>query len=281
MVRNNEDRFGPQNSGSDELPGTSPESVLQFVTPTEFVELPSLGDGYPQGHPLCGEETIEIRYMTAKDEDILTSRSLLKSGVALDRLISNVVVNKNINAQDILVGDRNAIIIASRSSAYGHLYKTKVTCPSCSEVVKKAFDLTKPKVYNGNEWDDYDITKLQNGNYLIVLPRTKFKVEVKLLTGKEELAMIKKMSKKKNSKQDAFVTEQMKLMIVSIEGHSSNSIINHFIENAPAAESRYLRDAYACISPDLKIAGDFECPSCGHEQEMEVPLGADFFWPER
>jgi hypothetical protein len=88
MVRNNEDRFGPRNSGGDEVPGADIESILDFVTPTEFVTLPSNGRGYPAGHRLHEQKEIEIKYMTAKHEDILTSRTLLKSGVALDRLIS-------------------------------------------------------------------------------------------------------------------------------------------------------------------------------------------------
>ena len=281
MRRNNEDRVGPRRGG-DESPSVSAESVLQFVTPTEFVELPSKGQGYSLGHPLNGQETIEIRYMTAKDEDILSSRSLLRSGVALDRLISNVIVNKNINSSELLVGDRNAILIAARSSAYGHVYKTKVTCPSCLEVVKKGFDLTDPKRYDGEDYGDYDVEKLDNGNYIVVLPRTKFKIEVKLLTGKEEQSMIKQLSKKKNKNEtDSLISQQMRLMIVSVEGHAGKGTIDYFIDNIPALEARYLRDAYNSITPDIKVSGNFECPSCGYEQELEVPLGADFFWPDR
>jgi len=280
MIRNNEDRFGPHASGGDEVDNTTDKSVLQFITPTEFVELPSSGNGYPLGHPLFQQEAIEIRYMTAKDEDILTSRSLLKSGMAIDRLISNLIVDKNINPGELLMGDRNAIIIAARASAYGHEYKTSVSCPSCGHNSKWKFNLSEPDVYSGDEWEDYDIRKLENGNYMITLPRTEFNVEVKLLTGKEETKYLKQAAKKRR-KDDETVTQQMKLYIVSIEGHNSQKVINHFLENAPASESRYLRSAVDCITPKLKITEDFECPSCGHEQELEVPLGADFFWPER
>lgn len=281
MVRNNEERFGPRNTGSDESPKETGGSPLQFVTPTEFVELPSQGRSYPEGHPLHMQETIEIRYMTAKEEDILSSRSLLKSGVALDRLIKNLIVDKSISADSLLVGDRNAIIIAARSSAYGHLYNTKVNCPSCGEVNKKSFDLTKPKIIHGEQSDEYDIKRLETGNYEITLPRSGYKVVVRLLTGKEEQYMIKQMAKKKNNVEDSLVTNQMKMFIVSVQGHNDPMIINQFINKAPAVESRYLRNAYTTLVPDIKITKDFECSSCGYEQELEVPMGADFFWPER
>ena len=101
--------LNPDNSGG-----------FSFVVPTEFVELPSQGRYYPEGHPLHGEDTIEIRHMTAKEEDILTSRTLLKKGVALDRVLQNVIVNKQISAESMLVGDRNAAIIAMREIGRGN-----------------------------------------------------------------------------------------------------------------------------------------------------------------
>ena len=110
---------------------TSPTDTLSFVVPTEFVDLPSAGRFYPPSHPLHNKEHVEIKYMTAKEEDILTSQSLLEKGLALDRLISNLLVNKKINVDSLLVGDKSAILIAARSSGYGADYETDVGCPSC------------------------------------------------------------------------------------------------------------------------------------------------------
>ena len=87
---------------------------LDFSTPTELVDLPSKGRFYPEGHPLHNAETIEIKFMTAKDEDIITSRTLLKKGIVIDRLLQSVIVNKSINVQDLLIGDKNAIVVATR-----------------------------------------------------------------------------------------------------------------------------------------------------------------------
>ena len=105
---------------------------MDFVTPTQFVDLPSKGR-YPEGHPLKGKDSIEIRYMTAKDEDVLTNRSLLKKGLAIDRLIRNLIVDKSVNGRHLYAGDRNAIIVFARASAYGADYRAKIQCPNCGE----------------------------------------------------------------------------------------------------------------------------------------------------
>ena len=124
----NKDRLGGSQHQDTQPPAQT--GGFSFVVPTEFVELPSQGRFYPQGHPLHSQDSIEIRQMTAKEEDMLTSRTLLKKGVALDRVISSLIVNKAIDADSLLVGDRNAIIIATRVSvSYTHL-----TLPTNREV---------------------------------------------------------------------------------------------------------------------------------------------------
>ena len=115
MPRNNQRRTttGTSTPKKAKPKVATPTSVLDFVSPTEIVDLPSEGRFYPENHPLHGEATIEIRYMTAKDEDILTSRALLKKGVALDKMINNLLVDKRLNPDDMLVGDKNAILFTS------------------------------------------------------------------------------------------------------------------------------------------------------------------------
>tara|TARA_Y100000592_G_C5472963_1_gene320575 strand:+ start:2138 stop:2971 length:834 start_codon:yes stop_codon:yes gene_type:complete len=277
MIRKNEDRTGPRSKGGDQV---DPASLLNFVTPTEFVELPSQGRGYPDGHPLQDQETIEIRFMTAKDEDILTSRSLLKKGIALERLMNNLIVHPDLRAKDVMVGDRNAIIIAARASAYGPKYETKVSCPACNATQKHVFDLLNPMVYHGVIDDEYDVTPTDSGTYVIKTPHSGIDVEVKLLMGSDEMEILKAMKNKKAKDEEA-MTSQMRLFIVSVNGHKQEQVIKHFISKVPAAEARYVRNAYKKLAPDLRITGDFECESCGFEQELEVPFGADFFWPDR
>lgn len=275
MRRNNEDRTKTRRAQAEAV---DPAAVLDFVTPTEFVELPSKGIGYPSGHPLYEKETIEIRFMTAKDEDILTSRSLLKKGIALERLIDNLLVDKTFKSKDILVGDRNAIIIAARSSAYGHLYETKVQCPSCQTPNKVTFDLSNPLIIGG-DLEEFDVLETEVGTYTVETPKSGIKVEIRLLTGQDEAKIMKAMSS--NKKEEELVSTQMKLYINSVNGHSEPAYINYFVENVPAYEARWLRQCYEALAPNIKVIEDFECNSCGYEQEMEVPFNTDFFWPDQ
>jgi hypothetical protein len=136
---------------------------LDFSTPTEFVELPSEGRYYPEDHPLHNESVVEIRHMTAKDEDILTSRALLKKGLALDRFLKNILVDKRIDMDSLYVGDKNAILVGARVTGYGPSYDTQITCPVCATTNKFSFDLDEPDVYSGGEFGEYDILKIPKG----------------------------------------------------------------------------------------------------------------------
>ncbi len=276
--RNNNDRMG-----SAPIHAETPQqkSILDFVSPTEFVELPSKGLAYSEDHPLHGKDVIEIRFMTAKDEDILTSQTLLKKGVALERLLENIIVDKTIDPKTMLIGDRNAVIIATRASGYGNAYETKTTCPSCGAVSQTTFDLSNPQIQE-LDYENVDfINKNEAGNFVIKLPQTQFEVEVRLLTGKDEQYLTQlSQNKKKNRLGESAMTDQYKMMIVSVEGVKDRSTLGKFIEMMPAADSRFLRKAYKTIIPNIRIVDDFSCNSCGHEQELEVSFGADFFWPD-
>ena len=189
----NRDRLGNNQTPHDTSP---PAAALQndssngfsFVVPTEFVELPSQGKFYEQGHPLAGETTIEIKQMTAKEEDMLTSRTLLKNGVAVDRVIKSLITNKNINPDSLLVGDRNAVLIAARISGYGNTYTTTVSCPSCTATQEYSFDLNDAHVTHGGESETgaFDITNNGDGTFTTTLPRTQVNVTFRLLDGVDE-----------------------------------------------------------------------------------------------
>ena len=281
MSRNNELRTGPRGDAGSEAP-PSRMNPLGFIAPTDHVELPSHGKCYPAHHPLHNKETIEINYMTAKEEDILTSRSLLKKGLAIERLIDSLITDKTINGRDLIVGDRNAILIAARGAAYGNDYTTKVTCPNCGTVSKYEFDLEEAKVYNGDKWDDVEVEITPEGLYKTTLPVTQFEIEFRILNGKDELEMVKKAQKnQKHNMVESNISDQIKLFIVSVNGYSEAKVINHVVPKLPAKDSMYLRKVYKACAPDVRSATDFTCPACEFEQELEVPFGADFFWPDR
>ena len=286
MSRNDINRVGAPNANTEppinQIQNNSETEFdpLSFVTPTEFVELPSKGLCYPQNHPLHGEETIEIKFMTAREEDILSSRALLKKGIAIERFLQSVIVNKRIKAKDLLVGDRNAILIAARASGYGNLYETQVTCPSCADKSSFTFDLNNKKIHETEVNDE--IINQGDGTFLITMPFSKFNVGIRLLNGVDEAHLTAASTvKKKTNKVDSVLTEQYKRMIVSIQGHTDRSIVERYAEGMPTQESRHLKKCYKVVMPDVNIRENLECHSCGYEQEMEVPFGADFFWPDR
>jgi hypothetical protein len=257
---------------------------FSFVIPTEFVDLPSEGRLYPEGHPLCGTAHIEIKQMTAKEEDILTSRSLLKKGIAIDRLIRNVIVNKAIDPGSLLIGDRNALIVACRVSGYGNLYKTKVNCPSCAESQQYEFDLNlasmkAPVSAEKEDGETFDVTENENGTFEITLPQTKLVIGLGLLTGHDERRISSLMESDRKKKTDRIVTRQLANIIISVNGNETTEAVNYVSNNLPSGDSKYVREAYKFIAPNLDLSQYFACETCGHEQDMEVPLNAEFFWP--
>ena len=286
-MRNNEDRLGTKSIDGDAPPQTREAqsgASFSFSTPTEFVELPSQGRYYPEKHPLYGKEEVEIRHMTAKDEDILTSETLIKKGIAVDRLLQNVLVDKTIDAADMLVGDKNALVVATRITGYGPEYNTQVKCPSCFKTVAYSFDLDLGKTYSANEEDmrEHEMTMLSTGIFEMKVPMSKVMVGVRLMTGRDEDYLLKlSQSKKKKRLPETPLTDQLRRMIVSVNGDDSGDAINDFVNNMPARDSRYLRAKYYKVVPDIDLAQEFTCASCGHAQELEVPFTVDFFWPRQ
>lgn len=286
MARNNSRRTGAEDEkpGAKKISSPSPNMApLDFSTPTEFVELPTEGRYYPEGHPLHNESVVEIRHMTAKDEDILTSRALLKKGIALDRFLRNILVDKSIDMDSLYVGDKNAILVGARVTGYGSSYDTQVTCPVCATTNKFSFNLDENNLYSGEEFEDFDITPKTDETYIIKTPVTKVDVEVRLFTGRDEKYLGKiAETKKKNKLPESPLTDQLHLMIVSINERTDNVTITSFIDNVSAKDARYLRQAYERIVPNIDLAQKFTCDTCDYEtDQMEVPFTTDFFWPKQ
>jgi hypothetical protein len=284
-MRDNEDRLGPLVSADTSVAQvpvqTTQASPLSFVAPTEFVELPSKGEFYPDGHPLKGKDKIEIKFMTAKEEDILTSRALIKKGVAIDRMLESLIVDKSIKVDNLLLGDKNALIVAARISGYGSSYKTAVTCPSCGTNAKHDFDLEKLNTHRCENLEDLGVKKTDSNTFIFALPKTKALVEVRPLVGKDETELSELVEKKKklNLPEEAS-TSQMKFYVVSANGNKDKAFLKQFIENLPALDARSLRTIYREIIPNIDMNHSFVCSSCSFEQEMEVPFTVDFFWPK-
>ena len=261
-------------------PHQSGGTEFSFVTPTEFVELPSKGQFYGENHPLHQAEVVEIRHMTAKEEDILTSEALLKRGVAVDRMLQSVLVDKQIKVTDLLVGDKNAIIIASRITGFGPHYETMINCPSCGQGVSNSFNLGELELVDHTTVPP-NVSVNEDGTFSVHLESIDFSVQLKLLTGADELRWSEAKDKKKKLKlPESSVTDQLKLILAAVDGRTEASVISQFIEVCPTRASREIRVAYEAVMPNVDLTQDFTCPDCDHDGRIGVPLTADFFWPD-
>ena len=283
----NRDRLGTDTTPQPDT--TAPQQLMvdnepfSFVVPSEFVELPSKGRFYPENHPLHKQEVVEIKHMTAKEEDILTSRALLKKGVAIDRAMQSIIKDSRLNVNTMLTGDRNAVLIAARISGYGSEYITQVTCPACNNQQRETFDLSALNAYDGGEVDlTSEITDHHNGTFTTVLPASNLEVTFRLLTGVDERNLITQLEgARKRKQQENTVTRQLKMMIVAVNGIEERDTINNVVDQLPSRDSRHLRTFYKVATPNVDMSQDFECEACDYEDTLEVPLTADFFWPDR
>ena len=253
------------------------QQELGFDIPVETVPLPSLGQAYPTSHPLHMQQSVDIRAMTAREEDILTSRAFIKNGSVITQLIQSCLIDKNIDARSLLSGDRNAILIAIRITGYGSDYNANITCPVCgtgqvhtcmlSDLPIRQLD-TPPVKEGANEFE-------------IVLPVSGKKVAIAFATGyDEEEAMITSERKKKQGiVADNLVTDRLFRALVSIQGNADKSYINKFIRNMPARDSLEIRRFLEGKEPSVTMLTDFTCDNCQYEEEMPLPMGANFFWP--
>jgi len=255
------------------------KSNYQF--PTEIIELPSKGWFYPEGHPLSTGR-VEMKYMTAKEEDILTTQSYIKQGVVIDKLLQSLVVSngegKRVNINELLVGDKNALVIASRVLGYGKDYEVELTTPSGNKQ-KETVDLTQFE----SKVIDFDLTPRGSNRFAFELPASKRVVEVRLLTQKDTdviEAEIKSLKKNKiGSGTDALLSTTLIHSIVSIDGEESQSAIRKFVNELLAIDSRAIRGFINKIKPDIDLTCQFVDNETDESFEMTLPLSVNFFWP--
>lgn len=285
-VRNNENRTKSVSSASSAAPiQEAGGGLLSFVNPTELVELPSKGLYYPDNHPLHGVESIEIRQMTTKEEEILTSQTLLKKGVALDRLLQSLMLDKTIEPGTLLVGDKNAMLIQARKTGYGADYKTQVSCPNCNTLETLTYDLNECQIYDGGNSDEtlkeLGAMSTDRLTFRVTLPITKVEAEVRLMYGYDEMEIVKSQKNKvRNKDLNSAITDNLKRVVVALNGIEDRNQIETFLEKMPASDARFLRKAVAQLTPTTKMLLDFDCSSCSHNDELEVPITATFFWPD-
>lgn len=243
--------------------------------PTEVISLPSEGRVYPEGHPLS-KGTVTIKYMTAREEDILASQSLIKKGIVMDKLLESLVVD--VPLDDIIVGDKNAIFLAARILGYGPAYDIEVTDPFSGEKQKVTIDLSAVKT------KDVDFTKLNRQNvYEFELPLSKKKIKFKLLTHKDEREVneeIQALEKLNKGAVATDVTTRLKRMIVEVDGKAERGYINKWVTNEFLARDTKAFRAYVKeLSPDLDMRFVFTSEVTGESEALDIPFGVSFFYP--
>lgn len=255
------------------------KQAIGFDLPVAEVPLPSRGLVYSEG-PLAGAETVELKPMTAREEDILMNRTLVRKGTVVTELIKSCMIDKSIDVNSMISGDRNALMIAVRITGYGADYSPKVTCPACESQQDFSVNLEELPV------KELDLGKLQQTGqgqnaFEFVLPVTKKKVVFKFLTGKEEERILQDLEakRKKGIVQENLVTTKLMNSIISVEGNTDRGFINQFCQYIPAKDSLALRKVIDESEPGVDMSSDFVCSSCGHTEVLTVPLGPSFFWP--
>ncbi len=243
--------------------------------PTEMVTLPSKGYFYPENSPLSKGE-VEMKYMTAREEDIITSPNLLKQGIAIDKLLEALIVDKKVNISDLLIGDKNALIVGARILAYGKMYDF-TTFNDVGEEVDVSVDLTTLK----DKEIDFDKLPPNVNEFPFVLPNSKREVTVRFLTHRDEKEIVREATalKKVSSTVVKTMTSRMKRIIASVDGNSEKAYVNEFVDKELlSVDALELRKYLNSINPDINLTTVATFPD-GDEQEVAVEITAQFFWP--
>jgi hypothetical protein len=241
--------------------------MSKFSLPTETIELPSKGLLYPEGSELV-KGIIEMKYMTAKEEDILTNQSYIKNGTVLDKLMKSLIISK-IDYNQLLIGDKNAIMVAARILGYGANYKFTYN------EEEHEVDLSKLE----NKKLDEKLFKSKTNEFSFKLPHSGNEVTFKLLTHKEEKDITRELEglRKVNKDSSPELTTRLKYIIQSVNGERDKKDVRDFIDNyLLARDSRALREYINEIQPDVDLTFFPE----GNESGVSIPIGLNFFWPD-
>ena len=241
--------------------------MAEFKFPTEEIELPSKGKLYPKDNPLSSGK-VEMKYMTAKEEDILTNQSFIQKGTVLDKLLQSVIVDK-INVDDLVVGDKNALFVATRILGYGKLYEFTLNN------TRQSVDLTE---IDNKEFDPKTLIEPNKNEFAFTLPNSGVKLTYKILTGKDEKKVAREILgiKKVNKDASPELSTRLKYIIQSVDGKDEAKDIREFVDNyLLAIDSRALRDHIKDTQPDVNLVAQVDSG-----EEVRVPIGLSFFWPD-
>lgn len=250
--------------------------MANYDFPTEVISLPSQGKCYPEGNPLSSGQ-VEIKYMTAKEEEILSSQNLIRKGVVLDKLFESIIVDRSINVDDIVLGDKNAIMLAARILGYGPQYIVQIT-DEMGDTNDVTVDLGKVQT------KEIDFDKLSRENKYTFKTSTGVELEWRFLTHGDEKKIdidVKAMQRlNKASETSSELTTRYRYMITSVNGDSSTSAITKFINTQfLTRDTRDFRKHINSLQPDINMEFEYENPNTGEVEVRPIPMGVGFFWP--
>ena len=247
-------------------------SEEKYKFPTETIDLPSGGKLYSKDSPLSSGK-LDVKYMTAKEEDILTSQTLIKKGIVIDKLLDSLIVTEGVKTEDLILGDKNAVMVAARILAYGPDYECEIVNPDDNKTVNYTFDLSSCPFKNTPE----DVSE---NNFSAELPASKANITFKLLTGKEEKMIEEEISslKKTGSQILPELTTRLRYTVTSVDGDSTQGVINNFVANMLSRDSLFLRKKITEVSPDIQLEQEVEIG--GETVTVNIPMTVNFFWPK-
>jgi hypothetical protein len=259
------------------------QRVSEYKFPTEIIELPSKGLVYPKDNPLSSGK-VEMKYMTAREEDILTTQSYVRDGTVLDRLFKSMIMGNGngelVKYDDLVVGDKNAIMIAARILGYGKEYHISIDDPFSNKKQKEVIDLSQ---FENKEYDVSNQTEPHKNEFEYTLPNSKRTIVFKLATEASEKYVKRQIqsSKKSKDKTSRELSTRLKSIILSVDGDIDKKYIGDFVDNELfAVDSKELRRYIKEVSPDIDLTYEFISDETGERREMSLPIQASFFWPE-
>tara|TARA_Y100000356_G_scaffold94790_1_gene80199 strand:+ start:92 stop:892 length:801 start_codon:yes stop_codon:yes gene_type:complete len=243
--------------------------------PSEIIDLPSGGKIYGKDSPLY-EGKIEIKYMTAKEEDILTSANLIKKGAVLEKLMDSLILTPGVKTSSLVLGDKNAIMVAIRILAYGPEYRCEVSHPDTGEKMQYTFNLADCPYKKVPEDVNYSVNEFE-----FQLPVSKVNVKWKLLTGLDDEKINAELEAKKKlgSLQSSIITTRLKHLITEWDGVTSKLELGELVDNMLSKDSLALRNEVTRVSPDIEMKTPVEFDE-GGTVDVDIPLTVNFFWPE-
>jgi len=239
---------------------------------SEVIDLPSKGKVYPKESPLSSGK-IELKYMTAREEDILTSQNLIKKGIVIDKLLDSLILSEGVNVDDLILGDKNAVMVAARVLAYGPEYECEITNPTTGNTFSHTFNLAECPFKTLE-------TEISSNIFEVTLPISKRKVSFKLLTGKEERIIEQELKnlQKVGSEVTPELTTRLRHTIVSVDRDDTQPVITEFVQNMLSRDSLFLRGEISKVSPDIELQQEIEIG--GDVVKVDIPMTTNFFWPD-